>query len=162
MHDKLHFLSRAGYSRVLLLLGISILLPGITAQDWKWVGNSSTLYVPRVTNINFLLTIYRRHEEERLWAFNDYQRKIHWSFFFKFSQLILRKIYRVQAVFSLPGSTVFIRISAQPRISAHLEWAPILKAEKVNKRPASNKRPPHHTFLPLPLELKLATTPKIE
>ena len=83
MHDKLHFLSRAGHSRVLLLLGISILLPGITAQDWKWVSNSSTLYTPRVTNINFLLTIYRRHEEERLWAFNDYQRKIHWSFFFQ-------------------------------------------------------------------------------
>ena len=33
-------------------------------------------------------------------------------------------------------------MSAQPRISAHLEQAPILKAEKVNKRPASNKRPP--------------------
>ena len=31
--------------------------------------------------------------------------------------------------------TVFIRISAQPLISAHLEEAPILKAEKVNKRP---------------------------
>ena len=29
-------------------------------------------------------------------------------------------------------------ISAQPRISAHLELAPILKAEKVNKRPASH------------------------
>ena len=38
--------------------------------------------------------------------------------------------------------TVFIRISSQPRISAHLEYAPILKAETVNKRPASNKRPP--------------------
>ena len=37
--------------------------------------------------------------------------------------------------------TVFIRISAQPGISAHLEQAPILKAEKVNKRQASNKRP---------------------
>ena len=35
--------------------------------------------------------------------------------------------------------TVFIRISAQPRISAHLEYAPILKAEKFNKRP-----PPAH------------------
>ena len=33
-------------------------------------------------------------------------------------------------------------MSAQPRISAHLEYAPILKAEKVNKRPALNKRPP--------------------
>ena len=32
-------------------------------------------------------------------------------------------------------STVIIRISAQPRISAHLEQAHILKAEKVNKRP---------------------------
>ena len=31
--------------------------------------------------------------------------------------------------------TIFIRISAQPRISPLLEWAPILKAEKVNKRP---------------------------
>ena len=39
-------------------------------------------------------------------------------------------------------TTVFIRISAQPRISAHLEQAPILKAEKFNKRPASNKHPP--------------------
>ena len=38
--------------------------------------------------------------------------------------------------------TVFIRISAQPGISAHLELAPILKADKVSKRPASNKRPP--------------------
>ena len=42
--------------------------------------------------------------------------------------------------------TVCIRISAQPRISAHLEYVPILKAEKVNKRPALNKHPPHiHT-----------------
>ena len=43
--------------------------------------------------------------------------------------------------------TVFILISAQPRISAHLEQAPIPKAEKVTKRPASNKRPtppPHN------------------
>ena len=31
--------------------------------------------------------------------------------------------------------------SAQPRISAHLEKAPILKAEIVIKRPALNKRP---------------------
>ena len=38
--------------------------------------------------------------------------------------------------------TVFIQISTQPRISAHFEKAPILKAEKVNERPASNKRPP--------------------
>ena len=83
MHDKLHFLSRAGHSRVLLLLGISILLPGITAQDWKWVSNSSTLYAPRVTNVNFLLTIYRHREEERLCVFNDYQRKMHWSSFFQ-------------------------------------------------------------------------------
>ena len=105
MHDKLHFLSRAGHSRVLLLLGISILLPGITAQDWKWVSDSSTLYAPRVTNVNFLLTIYRHHEEERLWVFNDYQRTTHFFFFFfKFSQLILREIYGIQAVFSLPGS----------------------------------------------------------
>ena len=35
-----------------------------------------------------------------------------------------------------PPITVFIRISA------HLELAPILKAEKFNKRPASNKCPP--------------------
>ena len=35
-------------------------------------------------------------------------------------------------------TTVFIRISTQTRISAHLEEASILKAEKVNKRPASN------------------------
>ena len=34
-------------------------------------------------------------------------------------------------------------ISAQPRISAHLELAPILKAEKVNKRPP----PPRHPTL---------------
>ena len=26
-------------------------------------------------------------------------------------------------------------ISAQPRISAHLEWAPTLKVQKLNKRP---------------------------
>ena len=48
-------------------------------------------------------------------------------------------------------TTLFIWISAQPWISTHLEWAPILKAEKVNKHPASNKRPPH----PLPLPIKL-------
>ena len=36
--------------------------------------------------------------------------------------------------------TVFIGISAKPRIGAHLEKAPILKTKKVNKRPASNKR----------------------
>ena len=46
--------------------------------------------------------------------------------------------------------TVSIRIGAQPRISAHLEKAPILKAEKVNKRPL----PPHTTSRPLPLKLK--------
>ena len=39
--------------------------------------------------------------------------------------------------------TIFIRISAQPRISAHLEWAPIPKAEKVNKRPPPP--PPNQT-----------------
>ena len=32
---------------------------------------------------------------------------------------------------NLKQSTVFIWISAQPRISAHLEKAPILKAEKL-------------------------------
>ena len=42
--------------------------------------------------------------------------------------------------------TVFIWIpKRQPRISTHLKKAPIPKAEKVNKRPASNKRPPHPT-----------------
>ena len=46
--------------------------------------------------------------------------------------------------------TVCIRISAQPRISAHLEQALILKAEKVNKRSASNKCSP----LLLPIKLK--------
>ena len=86
MHDKLHFLSRAGHSRVLLLLGISVLLPGITAQDWKWVGNSSTLYAPRVTNVNFLLTIYTHHEEERLMITKG--RCTDLFFFVKFSQLI--------------------------------------------------------------------------
>ena len=40
-------------------------------------------------------------------------------------------------------NTVFIRISAQPRISAHLGWALILKAEKVNKRPPPT--PPNQT-----------------
>ena len=43
---------------------------------------------------------------------------------------------------SVHSYTVFIQINAQPRISANLEKAPILKAEKVNKRPALNKRPP--------------------
>ena len=78
--------------------------------------------------------------------------------------LNIRHKYRRQFMLTagLWQYTVFIRISAQPRISAHLEQAPILKAEKVNKRPASNKRPPHHPFLPLPLKLKLATPPKIE
>ena len=46
--------------------------------------------------------------------------------------------------------TVCIQISAQPRISAHLEQALILKGEKVNKRSASNKCPP----LLLPIKLK--------
>ena len=42
-----------------------------------------------------------------------------------------------------PGlNSAFIRLSAQPRISAHLEEAPTLKVEIVNKRPASNNRPP--------------------
>ena len=48
-------------------------------------------------------------------------------------------------------TTVFIQISAQPRISDHLEYVPILKAEKVNKRPASNKTPLHPPSLPLKL-----------
>ena len=51
--------------------------------------------------------------------------------------------------------TVFIRISAEPRISAHLESAPILKAEKFNKRPASNKRPPP----PPPNQTQISTHP---
>ena len=57
--------------------------------------------------------------------------------------------------------TVFIWISTQPRISAHLEYVPILRAGKVNKRPASNKRPPppHPTSFPLPLKLKQVPTP---
>ncbi len=33
-------------------------------------------------------------------------------------------------------STVFIRVSAQPPISPHLELAPILKVGKVNMRPS--------------------------
>ena len=57
--------------------------------------------------------------------------------------------------FSTLSYTVFIAISAQPRISAHLEKAPILKAEIVIKRPASNKRPPH----PLPLPIKISVHP---
>ena len=44
--------------------------------------------------------------------------------------------------FSTLSYTVFIAISAQPRISAHLEKAPILKVEIVIKPPATNKRPP--------------------
>ena len=51
-------------------------------------------------------------------------------------------------------STVFIRISAQPRIGVHLESAPILKAEK------DNKRPPHRTSLPIALKLNKAPNPK--
>ena len=52
--------------------------------------------------------------------------------------------------------TVFIRISAQPRISAHLE-SPIRKAEKVNKRPASNKRPPP----PPPKQTRISAHPHL-
>ena len=44
-------------------------------------------------------------------------------------------LYYVNCVVLMLTSTVIIRISAQPRISAHLEQAHILKAEKVNKRP---------------------------
>ena len=58
---------------------------------------------------------------------------------------------------SLFFATVFIRISAQPRISAHLEKAPILKAEKVNKRPASNKRPPLPN--PTPTQTEIGAQP---
>ena len=36
------------------------------------------------------------------------------------------------------SSTVFIRMSARSRISANLEKAPTLKAEKFNKRPYTN------------------------
>ena len=43
------------------------------------------------------------------------------------------------------------RISTQPQLGAHLEYVPNLKAEKVNKRPASNKPP----FQPPSLPLKL-------
>ena len=42
--------------------------------------------------------------------------------------------------------TVFIRISAQPRISAHLEWAPLLKAEKLTS--AQTRISAHPTPLP--------------
>ena len=58
--------------------------------------------------------------------------------------------------------TVFIRISAQPGISARLEQAPILKAEKVNKRQASNKRPPHPTpphLRPTPTQTQISAHP---
>ena len=51
------------------------------------------------------------------------------------------QLTRLSLIVQVRG-TVFIRISAQPRISAHLERVPILKSEKVNKRPASNKRAP--------------------
>ena len=44
-------------------------------------------------------------------------------------------LYYVNCVVLMLTSTVIIRISAQPRISALLEQAHILKAEKVNKRP---------------------------
>ena len=40
---------------------------------------------------------------------------------------------------------VFIRISTQPGISAQHEWAPILKAEKFNKRPLPPRLPPTET-----------------
>ena len=44
----------------------------------------------------------------------------------------------------------FIWFSTQPRICAHLEKAPILQGEKVNRRLASNKRPPQTTLPPFP------------
>ena len=44
-------------------------------------------------------------------------------------------LYYVNCVVLTLTSTLIIRISAQPRISAHLGQAHILKAEKVNKRP---------------------------
>ena len=50
--------------------------------------------------------------------------------------------------------TVFIRIIAQPRISAHLEQAPILKPDKANQRPASNKRPPPFRLPPTQTQIR--------
>ena len=57
--------------------------------------------------------------------------------------------------FSTLSYTVFIAISAQPRISAHLEKAPILKAEIVIKLPTPNKRPPP----PPPHPIKISVHP---
>ena len=48
----------------------------------------------------------------------------------------------LKLVFVCITLTYFFGTSAQPRISAHLEWAPMLKAEKVNERQASKRRPP--------------------
>ena len=45
---------------------------------------------------------------------------------------------------------------------ACLHRATYLLYRSDTEMPALNKRPPHPTFLPLPLKLKLATTPKIE
>ena len=64
---------------------------------------------------------------------------------------ILRSKYQVAETIH----TVFIRICAQPRISALLEKAPILKAEKVNKRPPPT--PPH--FLPTPTQTQISAQP---
>ena len=55
--------------------------------------------------------------------------------------------------FSTLSYTVFIAVSAQPRISAHLEKAPILKAEIVIKLPTPNKRPPPPPHLPIKISV---------
>ena len=52
--------------------------------------------------------------------------------------------------FSTLSYTVFIAVSAQPRISAHLEKAPILKAEIVIKRPPPPPPPPNQNKRPPP------------
>ena len=49
-------------------------------------------------------------------------------------------------------------ISAQPRISAHLELAPILKAEKVNKRPPPTPHP-HPLLLPIKFKYRKGLPP---
>ena len=58
--------------------------------------------------------------------------------------------------------TVFFPKSTQPRSSAHLQKAPILKAEKVNEHPASNKCPPHPTPPRPPSSSQWDTSPKTE
>ena len=59
-----------------------------------------------------------------------------------------------------PTGLVFIRISTQPRISAHLEKAPILKAEKVNKRPPLPNPTPTPTQTEIGAQPLTPTTPQ--